>query len=168
MKVSNDKVVLAHYTLREGDENGPLIESTEGAEPLGYIHGIGMMIPDFETNLEGMSAGDNFAFGIKASNAYGEYDDTALAEIPKNLFNLGEINPEDVFIEGEVLPLQDDEGNHMNGTIVEVMKDTVKLDFNHPMAGIDLYFIGKVDSVRDASKEEIEHGHVHGTGGHKH
>jgi FKBP-type peptidyl-prolyl cis-trans isomerase SlyD len=168
MKISEKKVVIAHYTLYENDTNGAMVESTEGAEPLGYIQGIGMMIPDFEKNLEGMQAGDEFSFGIKAEDAYGQYDDDGLHVIEKKFFHLGEINPDDVFIVGEFLPLQDDQGNHMNGLIVEVHQDTVKLDFNHPMAGIDLYFTGKVDTVRDATEEELTHGHVHGTGGHHH
>ena len=168
MIIEKNKVVLCHYTLREGDAAGQLIESTEGGEPLGYIHGIGMMIPLFEQNLEGKEAGVEFAFGIPADQAYGEYDDEALTEIPKEAFNLGETNPDDVFVEGEVLPLQDENGNAMQGIIVEVTPTTVKIDFNHPMAGVDLYFTGHIDTVRDASAEEMTHGHVHGAGGHQH
>jgi FKBP-type peptidyl-prolyl cis-trans isomerase SlyD len=168
MVIEQNKVVLCHYTLREGTAGGQLIESTEGSEPLGYIHGIGMMIPLFEHNLEGKQAGDAFAFGIPAADGYGEYDDEAVAEIPKAAFNLGEMNPNDVFVEGEVLPLQDENGNMMQGIIAEVKGDTVIVDFNHPMAGVDLYFTGTVAGVRDASAEEIEHGHVHGEGGHQH
>ena len=96
MIVENNKVVLCHYTLREGDAAGQLIESTEGGEPLGYIHGVGMMIPLFEHNLSGKKAGDEFAFGIAAEDAYGEYDDEALTEIPKTAFNLEGVNPDDV------------------------------------------------------------------------
>ncbi len=168
MIIEKNKVVLCHYTLREGDAAGQLIESTEGGEPLGYIHGIGMMIPLFEQNLEGKEAGVEFAFGIPAAQAYGEYDDEALTEIPKAAFNLGDTNPDDVFVEGEVLPLQDENGNAMQGIIVEVTPTTVKIDFNHPMAGVDLYFTGHVDIVREASPEEMTHGHVHGAGGHNH
>jgi FKBP-type peptidyl-prolyl cis-trans isomerase SlyD len=168
MIIENNKVVLCHYTLREGEAAGPLIESTEGSEPLGYIHGIGMMIPLFEQNLAGKKAGDAFEFGIKAADAYGEYDETAAAMIPKNAFNLEGLNPDDIFIEGEILPLQDEHGQMMQGLIVKVNPDTVEVDFNHPMAGIDLYFTGQVDNVREATAEEITHGHVHGVGGHNH
>ena len=168
MVIENNKVVLCHYTLREGDAAGQLIESTEGGEPLGYIHGVGMMIPLFEQNLMGKKAGDEFAFGIVATDAYGEYDDEALAEIPKEAFNLEGVNPDDVFVEGEVLPLQDENGQAMQGIIVEVAETTVKIDFNHPMAGVNLYFTGHVDTVRDATAEELEHGHVHGAGEHNH
>ena len=168
MVIEQNKVVLCHYTLRESTAGGQLIESTEGSEPLGYIHGIGMMIPLFEQNLEGKAAGDSFEFGIPAADGYGEYDAESVAEIPKAAFNLGEMNPDDVFVEGEMLPLQDENGNMMQGIIAEVKGDTVIVDFNHPMAGVDLYFIGQVAGVRDATAEEIEHGHVHGEGGHNH
>ena len=170
MVIENNKVVLCHYTLREDDAAGQLIESTEGSEPLGYIHGVGQMIPTFEQNLAGKQAGDAFAFGIKAEDGYGEYDAEAVAEIPKNAFNLGEMNPDDVFVEGEILPLQDENGEFMQGIITEVKTATVIVDFNHPMAGVDLYFTGHVEGVRDATSEELTHGHVHvhGVGGHQH
>ena len=168
MVIEQNKVVLCHYTLREGTASGQLIESTEGGEPLGYIHGIGSMIPMFEENLTGKKIGDTFEFGIPASDAYGEYDDESVAEIPKAAFNLGEMNPDDVFVEGEVLPLQDENGNMMQGIVTEVKDATIIVDFNHPMAGVDLYFIGEVAGVRDATAEEMAHQHVHGEGGHHH
>jgi FKBP-type peptidyl-prolyl cis-trans isomerase SlyD len=168
MVVGKNKVVLCHYTLREGTALGQLIESTEGGEPLGYIHGIGSMIQAFEDNLNGKMVGSDFAFGIKAAEAYGEYDREAVAEIPKMAFNLGDMNPDDVFVEGEVLPLQDENGNAMQGIIAQVNPESVVVDFNHPMAGVDLFFTGRIHSVRDASPSEIAHGHVHGVGGHHH
>jgi FKBP-type peptidyl-prolyl cis-trans isomerase SlyD len=168
MIIEKNKVVLCHYTLREGTAEGQLIESTEGGEPLGYIHGIGMMIPLFEKNLVGKQAGDIFEFGIPAADAYGEYDDEAVAEIPKQAFNLEGMNPDDIFVEGEVLPLQDEKGQAMQGIITQVKALSVVIDFNHPMAGMDLYFTGRIDTVREASATEIAHGHVHGVGGHHH
>jgi FKBP-type peptidyl-prolyl cis-trans isomerase SlyD len=168
MVIEQNKVVLCHYTLRQGTAGGQLIESTEGNEPLGYIHGIGMMIPLFEQNLEGKKVGDAFEFGVPAADGYGEYDEEAIAEIPKAAFNLGDMNPNDVFVEGEILPLQDENGNMMQGIIAEVKGETVVLDFNHPMAGVDLHFTGTIAGVREASQEEIEHGHVHGEGGQNH
>ena len=166
MVIGPNTVVSCHYTLREGTAQGNVIESTQGSEPLDYIQGIGMMIPDFETNLAGKSAGDTFSFGIKAANAYGEYDHEAVAEIPKAAFNLGDANPNDVFVEGEIIPLQNEEGEPMEGIITKVSADTVTIDFNHPMAGVDLYFTGNVDAVRAATQDELDHGHVHGPDGH--
>jgi FKBP-type peptidyl-prolyl cis-trans isomerase SlyD len=168
MIIANNTVVLCHYTLREGTETGQLIESTEGGEPLGYIHGIGMMIPLFETNLAGKQAGDSFAFGIKAADAYGEYNADAAEEIPKEAFNLEGVVAADIFVEGEILPLEDQDGNQMQGIITQVNEETIVVDFNHPMAGVDLYFTGIVQGVREATQLEITHGHVHGEGGVNH
>ncbi|NJN34351.1 MAG: peptidylprolyl isomerase [Saprospiraceae bacterium] len=168
MTINDNTVVLCHYTLREDDAAGAMIESTEGGEPLGYIHGIGMMIPTFEQNLAGKKAGDDFAFGIKAADAYGEFDEEAVAEIPKDAFNLEGANPDDIFVEGEMLPLQNENGELMNGIVRQVTPTTIVVDFNHPMAGVDLYFTGQITNVRIATEEEITHGHVHGEGGHQH
>ena len=168
MIIEKNKAVFVHYTLTEGTAEGELVESTENREPLAFIYGVGMMIPDFEKNLAGMKAGDKFAFGITAENAYGAYDDAALVEVPKHIFEQdGKI--EDGLLEvGNVLPLQDQEGNHLQGMVAEVGAESVKLDFNHPMAGVDLFFTGHVDNVRDADPAELEHGHIHGEGGHHH
>lgn len=168
MVIEPKKVVLVHYTLTESTADGPQIESTNGGEPLGFIFGVGMMIPDFESNLKGLKAGDTFAFGIKAANAYGEYDETALVEVPKNMFESDGKIPEGLLEVGRVLPLTDQQGNHFQGTVAWVGLEKVKLDFNHPMAGVDLFFSGKVEQVRDADPMELEHGHVHGAGGHHH
>lgn len=168
MNIESNKVVLVHYTLTEDDANGNVIESTQGNEPLGFIFGVGQMIPEFERNLEGLKSGDQFAFAIAAANAYGEYDDSALVEVPKNMFEVDGKIPDGLLEVGNVLPLTDQEGNHFQASVDWVGLDKVKLDFNHPMAGVNLFFSGHVESVRDADPAEISHGHVHGAGGHHH
>lgn len=168
MLIAPNKVVSVHYTLTEDTADGQLVESTDGQEPLAFIYGVGMMIPDFEKNLVGMKAGDKFAFGIAAANAYGEYDDTALVEVPKNAFETDGKIPDGLLEVGNMLPLTDQEGNHFQGMVAHVGSSTVKIDFNHPMAGVDLFFTGHVEGVRDAEAAELEHGHVHGAGGHHH
>jgi FKBP-type peptidyl-prolyl cis-trans isomerase SlyD len=168
MTIEAQKVVSVHYTLTEGTAEGQLVESTSGREPLTFIYGIGMMIPDFEKNLMGMKQGDQFAFGIKAANAYGEYDDTALVEIPISAFEMDGKIPDGLLKVGNVLPLTDQNGNHFEGMVAWVGLDKVKVDFNHPMAGVDLFFSGHVDAVRDADPTELAHGHVHGPDGHHH
>lgn len=168
MVIETNKVVLVHYTLTEGNAEGEMIESTNGRDPLGFIYGVGMMIPDFEQNLKGLKAGDKFSFGIKAADAYGEYDDSAVVEVPKSMFEMDGKIPDGVLEVGNVLPLTDQQGNHFQGTVAWVGLDKVKLDFNHPMAGVDLFFTGHVEMVRDAEPAELEHGHVHGHGGHNH
>jgi FKBP-type peptidyl-prolyl cis-trans isomerase SlyD len=168
MVIGPNKVVAVHYTLTEGTAEGNQVESTQGGQPLTFIFGIGAMIPDFETKLSGMKAGDAFSFGIAAANAYGEYDDTALVEVPKEMFVQDGAIPDGLLEVGNILPLTDQDGNHFQGMVAWVGLDKVKLDFNHPMAGVDLYFTGTVDSVRDAEEAELAHGHVHGAGGHQH
>jgi FKBP-type peptidyl-prolyl cis-trans isomerase SlyD len=168
MTIEAQKVVSVHYTLTEGTAEGQLVESTSGREPLSFIYGVGMMIPDFEKNLMGMKQGDTFAFGIKAANAYGEYDDTALVEIPMSAFEMDGKIPEGLLAVGNMLPLTDQNGNHFEGMVAWVGLDKVKVDFNHPMAGVDLFFSGHVDAVRDADPTELAHGHVHGPDGHHH
>lgn len=168
MTISANKVVNVHYTLTEGIAEGELVESTQGSHPLAFIFGIGMMIPDFEANLAGLKAGDNFSFGIEAANAYGKYDESMLVEVPKTAFMHEGKVPDGLLEVGNMLPLQDQDGNRMDGMVAWVGLDKVKIDFNHPMAGVDLWFTGNVESVRDAEPMELEHGHVHGPGGHHH
>lgn len=168
MTVAQNKVVLVHYTLTENDANGEVIESTDNREPLAFISGIGMMIPAFEANLQGMKAGDKFAFAIKASDAYGEFDENAIVQVPKGAFETDGNVPDGLLDIGNVLPMRDQEGNHFEGAVVGVDDEMVTLDFNHPMAGVDLFFTGHIHEVRDAQPEELAHGHVHGPGGHQH
>ena len=169
MIIEKEKVVLVHYNLTEATENGQPVESTVGGEPLGFIFGQGMMIAEFERNLKGLKTGDKFSFGIKAGDAYGEYDPQALAEVPMSVFMGpdGKV-PDGLLQVGRVLPMTDQDGHQMNGMIAMVGADLVRLDFKHPMAGTDLYFKGHVEAVRDATPVELEHGHVHGEGGHQH
>lgn len=168
MVIEPNKVVSVHYTLTEGTADGQLVESTQGNEPLAFIFGIGAMIPDFEQQLSGLKAGDTFAFGIPAANAYGVYDETAVVEVPKHIFETDGKIPEGLLEIGNMLPLTDQDGNHFQGMVAFVGLETVKVDFNHPMAGVDLFFTGNVEGVRDAEAAELEHGHVHGAGGHQH
>lgn len=168
MIIEKDKVVSVHYTLTESTATGQLVESTEGRDPLAFIYGIGSMIPDFEKNLAGLKVGDKFSFGIAAGNAYGEYDDSALVEVPKSVFERDGRIPDGLLDVGNVLPLTDQDGNHLEGVVAWVGLEKVKIDFNHPMAGVDLYFTGHVAEIRDADASELAHGHVHGPHGHHH
>ena len=168
MTVAQKKLVLVHYTLTENDANGEVIESTENREPLAFISGIGMMIPAFEENLQGMKAGDKFAFAIKAGDAYGEFDENAIVQVPKTTFEDNGVIPEGLLDMGNILPMRDQDGNSFEGIVTGVDHEKVTLDFNHPMAGIDLFFSGHIHEVRDAEPEELAHGHVHDVGGHDH
>jgi FKBP-type peptidyl-prolyl cis-trans isomerase SlyD len=168
MTIDQNTVVSLHYKLQEDNTEGELLEETHGGEPLTFLFGVGQMIPEFEANLEGKSAGDEFAFGILHTDAYGPYDDDAVAALPLSVFMFeGELDTE-MLQPGRTIPLRDEEGRLLYGTVEEIREDEVVMDFNHPMAGIDLYFTGRIESVRAATQEEIEHNHVHGAGGHEH
>lgn len=161
MAIAKNQVVELHYKLHEENEEGDLVESTFDADPLKFIFGIGQMIPAFEDNLEEKGAGEEFAFSIIAEEAYGLYDDQAVADIPMSDFAVdGKIDPESIAL-GHPIRLQDEKGNTYQGVIVETSEESVKVDFNHPMAGIDLYFSGKILSVREATESELDHGHAH-------
>ena len=161
MAIQKNQVVILHYKLQEENEQGELVESTFDAEPLKFIFGIGQMIPAFEQKKEKKNEEDDFAFSIVAEDAYGLYDERAVANIPLTDFAVdGEINPESIEL-GRPITLQDQQGNTYQGVITEVGSESVKVDFNHPMAGVDLYFTGKILTIREATASELDHGHVH-------
>ena len=126
------------------------------------------MIPEFERQLAGKQAGDEHSFGIPSADAYGEVNPQAVVQVPKESFMVDGKLAEDVLKIGNRVPMMDQNGNRLNGLISAIGDDAVTVDFNHPMAGQDLYFSIQVESVREATAEEIDHGHVHGPGGHQH
>jgi FKBP-type peptidyl-prolyl cis-trans isomerase SlyD len=131
------------------------------------MSGVGQMIPDFENNVVGLNAGDTFSFGIAAIDAYGERTDEAIIDLDQEMFKKDGELMEEVAL-GNVIPLQDQEGRMVPATILAINETTVTVDVNHPLAGQDLHFTGEVLEVREATGEEISHGHVHGPGGHQH
>jgi len=168
MSEITNKVVSLEYKLFKDSANGDMIESTEGQEPLVFLTGMGQMIPEFEAEVENLSKGDTFSFGIKADNAYGQRVDAAIIDLPHDMFKGEDGNLVKEIVVGNVLPLQNNEGQVHPGTILEVGESTVKFDMNHLLAGQDIYFTGTVLDSRTATAEEIEHKHVHGEGGHQH
>lgn len=166
--IEKNKVVSLNYKLTRDNNQGELIEETYGSQPLTFLYGLGQMIPKFEEELNGKKTGDKFSFGIKAAEAYGENNAQMVVDLPASIFMVdGKIDTNTVKV-GAVLPMQDNEGHQMNGMVVEMNDETIKMDFNHPLAGQDLFFDGDIVEVRDATAEELEHGHVHGAGGHQH
>jgi FKBP-type peptidyl-prolyl cis-trans isomerase SlyD len=163
MNVEANKVVTVTYVLHA---NLPLkerqhIETADASQPLTFLHGVGMMIPGFEKGLEGMKQGDKFEFNIEASEAYGENDESAVIKLPIDIFKIDGQLDFDLLKVGNVLPMSDQQGNTMNGKVLAYNDSDVTMDFNHPLSGHSLHFSGEIISVRDASPEEIEHGHVH-------
>ena len=167
MKISENKLVILQYKLSVKTENGELelMEETTPEQPLQYFHGMGMMLPKFEENLEGFGEGDKFDFMISVADAYGEYEEENVIELPKAIFMIdGKFDDEKVF-PGAIVPLVDNEGNRINAEIVEVKAEVVKVDLNHPLAGEDLYFSGRIISVTQPTEEELHAMMHHGCGG---
>ena len=160
MKIAKDMVVAIDYTLKNSE--GEVIDSSEGAEPMHYLHGAKNIILGLEQELEGKTVGDDLSVHVKSELAYGERVEALIQEVPKEAFGeLGEIEV------GKRFQAETEQGPVP--VIVTALSDTtVTVDGNHPLAGQDLYFEVSVKEVREASKEEIEHGHVHGAGGHQH
>ena len=159
--ITKNKFVTVSYELRTAADAEP-IEIADEKTPLEFICGQGQTLEYFEMNLLNLNTGNSFDFHIPAANAYGEVNEDMIVELPKDIFT--EVEAEEL-IPGNVLPMQDSLGRHLNGTIVTVGDDVVTMDFNHPMAGKDLFFKGKVLAVRDATDEELENLHSHKCGG---
>jgi len=164
-KIAPQRVVSLSYSLTLN--NGELADHASEEQPLMFIHGIGQTLPAFDEKLDGLAVGDTFSFTLTAEEGYGEASDQYMVELPKNIFE-GEDVPADILQIGAILPMQDQDGNPMDGKVVEITDSTVMMDFNHPLAGEALSFEGKVLAVREATEEELDHGHVHGPGGHHH
>jgi FKBP-type peptidyl-prolyl cis-trans isomerase SlyD len=160
MTISENSVASIHYTLTDGE--GKVIDTSEGQEPLAYLHGAGNIIPGLEKALLGKSIGDKFTVSIPASEAYGLRDDSMVQELPSNMFS-GIDNIE----VGMEFHAETEHGLQVV-TVTSVEGDNVTIDGNHPLAGVDLTFDVEVADIRAASAEEIEHGHAHGAGGHHH
>lgn len=155
-----NKVIAVSYNLHKNTAEGELIESTEGKEPLRFLSGLGQMIPDFENNVVNLNQGDTFSFGIKAENAYGSRTEEAIIELPQDIFKKEGKLVEEVQV-NNVLPLQDQNGNVVPAKVLSINAETITVDVNHPLADQDLHFTGTVIEVRMATKEEVDHGHVH-------
>ena len=168
MNISNNKVVSLTYELKQDNAQGETIEITDKNSPLVFLYGAGMMLPKFEQNLENLKVDDNFEFTLQADDAYGPIIDEAVIDLPIDVFMVeGKIDPEMLKVDN-IIPMQDNQGNPLEGKIVEVGEESVKMDFNHPMAGQNLHFTGTIIDLRDATEEEVSHGHVHGNHGHQH
>ena len=160
MQIAAKKVATIAYTLT--DDNGNLIDQANKNEPFAFIHGVGNIIPGLESALEGKSAGDQISVKIEPANAYGERDDNLTQVLGKEMFEgVDEITP------GMQFHAQTNQGMSIV-TVTKVEDDQVTIDGNHPLAGVTLNFDVDVLDVRDATEEELDHGHAHGTGGHHH
>ncbi|MFB2537922.1 MULTISPECIES: peptidylprolyl isomerase [unclassified Acinetobacter] len=157
--IKDDVVVKFNYTLT--DENGQIIDQSNN-EPLAYLHGAGNIIPGLENALTGKTVGDKLTVNVPAAEAYGEYFAEMVQEVPREMFQgVDNIQP------GMQFQAQAEDGIQIV-TVKDVTEDTVIVDANHPLAGKDLNFDVEIVEIRDATAEEVEHGHVHGAGVHSH
>lgn len=161
MQIAKDKVVLINYTLK--NDAGEIIDSSEGGDPLAYLHGAENIIPGLEKALEGKAAGESLSVTVPPEEAYGVFDEGKIQSVPKEMFDdAGEV------VVGAQYHAAAPDGGYITITVTEVGDDTVTVDANHPLAGENLSFDITVVDIRDASPEELEHGHVHGPDGHNH
>ena len=156
MQITKNKVAGIHYTLR--DNSGNILDTSDGRDPLYYLHGAGNLIAGMEEGLEGKSEGDKLELKISPSKGYGEKDPTMTQKVPRSSFGEQEVK--------KGMKFSADRGAVV--TVTDVGLDSITVDANHPLAGVELNFAVEVMEVRNATNEEIQHGHVHGPGGHHH
>jgi len=158
MTITRDSVVTIHYTLK--DDQGAVIDSSASGEPLAYLHGHGNIVPGLERELTGRNAGDKLSVSVGPAEGYGEYDKELVQSVPRRaLRGIKDVQP------GMHLHAQTEAGTR-TVTVTRVQGDMVTLDANHPLAGKNLNFDIQIEDVRQATAEELSHGHVHGPGGH--
>src|SRR6187551_1107146 len=172
MSIANNSVVSVNYHLTVTGENGGeeiTIEKTSKEEPFVFLFGGGQLLPEFEKNLSGKNPGDKFDFRVSAEEGYGEYQLDHIVSLPIENFlgEDGKLDAETIAV-GKNVPMVDAEGHRLWGKVIEVSLSNIRMDFNHPLAGKELHFAGEVVDTRPATKEELEHGYVHGPGGHHH
>jgi FKBP-type peptidyl-prolyl cis-trans isomerase SlyD len=158
---ANGKVVTIHYKLEL--DGGEVVDSSEGNRPFEYLHGASNIVAGLEKGLAGLAAGASFDVRVAPEEGYGTREEGSLQKVPRKSF------PKDVRLEvGMQLAAKGDDGRPMPFWVSEITDDTITIDFNHPLAGETLHFTGQVVAVRDATKEELAHGHPHGPHGHDH
>lgn len=167
MKVQQHSVVGITYVLREKGSI-EITESVTKDNPFYFLIGVGGLLPQFEENMMNLGAGDHFEFFLDAENAYGERDENAVVNIPVDVFTVDGKFAEEMVQVGKTVHMQDQDGYPLTGKVLSRGLDHVRVDFNHPMAGKALHFTGEVLEVREATAEELSHGHVHGEHGHHH
>ncbi len=161
MKITKSTVASLEYTLTDND--GEVMDTSEGREPLAYIHGIGNLIPGLEKELEGKEEGDSFQVSIPPKEAYGKRDEALMQVAPRADF----AGVEEPLEKGMQLEFQSEQGDQV-ATVIAIDGDNITLDANHPLAGETLNFKVSIVSIREATEDELQHGHAHGPGGAHH
>lgn len=152
MKISENKFVSLAYTLTV---DGQVADQATAESPLEFVYGVGMLLPKFEEHIACKEAGDKFEFVLTPAEGYGEINPQAVVNLPKDVFMVDGAIPDDMLVVGNVLPMADQAGNRLMGTIKAVNDNDVTMDFNHPMAGKTLNFTGDIIGVREATPEDM-------------
>ncbi|MDR3339811.1 MAG: FKBP-type peptidyl-prolyl cis-trans isomerase [Candidatus Symbiothrix sp.] len=152
MNISDEKMVSLTYDLTVEEE---LMESATKEHPLTFVFGMGMMLEAFEKNVEGLKKSDKFSFTLTPEEAYGEYIEENVVELPKKIFEIDGVFDEEKISEGQTLPMMDSSGHRMMGSVLEVKTDVIVMDFNHPLAGETLHFKGEIIDVHEPTDEEM-------------
>jgi FKBP-type peptidyl-prolyl cis-trans isomerase SlyD len=155
--IKNNYITVAYklYVKGEDDEKESLVEECQEKHPFQFISNLGAALPAFEQQVDGLEKGSSFDFVIPCKDAYGEFEDELMFDVDKKMFELnGKFDSDHVF-EGNVIPLQGEDGSRFNAMVIEVKDDAVTIDLNHPRAGQDLHFVGKVCENRPATNEEV-------------
>ncbi|MDD2287035.1 MAG: FKBP-type peptidyl-prolyl cis-trans isomerase [Paludibacter sp.] len=158
MKITDNKFVATEYELFvDGENEGEmeLMERATSEQPMKFVYGVGMMLQKFEENLFGLEEGDKFEFTIPVDEAYGPYLDENILDLDRSIFEIEGKLDERIIFAGNIVPLMDSEGNHLNAQVVEITNTHVKVDLNHPLAGENLHFKGSILEVRKSSEKEL-------------
>ncbi|MEO0899801.1 MAG: peptidylprolyl isomerase [Bacteroidota bacterium] len=161
MKIAEKTVVSLNYTLKNAA--GQILDTSEGREPLVYMHGVGALIPGLEKDLTGKEKGEKFQAVVEAKDAYGEVNQELIKVVNKSGFQ----GDEELKV-GMQVQISTDTGHNHIASVTAIEGENVTLDLNHPLAGQQLFFDVEVVDIREATAEEIDHGHPHGPGGHQH
>jgi FKBP-type peptidyl-prolyl cis-trans isomerase SlyD len=160
MQIEQHSVVAIDYKLTDSD--GRVLDSSEGQEPLYYLHGVGTLLPALEKQLLGKTAGNSLSVVLAPEDGYGERNEALRQSVDRGSFE--DVPELEVGMQFRVGPGED----QPVFTVIEIEDETVTVDGNHPLAGVELHFDITVREVRAATQEEIDHGHAHGPGGHQH
>ncbi len=158
MKISNNTVGRFHYTLK--NDAGEILDSSEGSEPLAYLHGAQNIVSGLEKEMEGREKGDTFKTVVSPEEGYGEFDEKLVQVLPRDMFQ-----GTDTIEVGMQFHAETPTGMQIV-EVAEVDEESVTINANHPLAGQNLHFDIEITEVREATKEELDHGHVHGEGCH--
>lgn len=155
LEISKNSMVTLSYDLHLEDEKGELVEKATEEQPLQFLYGAGQMLPKFESHLSGLKEGEPFTIQLSKYDAYGEVNDDAIVELPKDVFLVDGQFDEELISVGNMIPMMSSNGQRLNGQVLHIDDEIVRMDFNHPLAGEDLFFSGKVLGVRQPSEEEL-------------